>query len=111
MAVFSGVWDYGQRLMVVDESSPKGREFRGFLTPLGGGTGDFDYKSMIGAVSKERFLLVAEPEETFPHDCEARVVFGGRQYTILGIREIYVGEALSHREALLYQQGEVIGGA
>lgn len=108
MAVFSGVWGYGQRLTVFDEASPEGRSFRGFLAPLGAGMGDFDYRSLIGEVSKERFLLIAEPEETFPHGCEGRIEFGGQRYAILGIREIYAGEAPSHREALLYRQGEVV---
>ena len=111
MAVFSGVWGYGQRLTVFDEASPEGRSFCGFLSPLGAGTADFDYRSLIGEISKERFLLLAEPEEVFPHGCEARIVSRGQRYAILGIREIYVGEALSHREAVLYRQGEVMGDA
>lgn len=111
MTTFSGAWRYGQRLTVLDEASPEGRGFRGFLAPLGAGVGDFDYRSLIGEVSQERFLLIAEPEEAFPHGCEGRVVFKGQRYAILGIREIYAGEALSHREALLYRQGEVIGDA
>lgn len=105
MRVFDGLWAFGQELKLVDARSAEGRWFRGFLEALG--AEDFDLRSPVGLVSKERFRLIAEPGEKFPCGRETVIFFRGMRYGILGIREIYAGEGISHRELVLSRQGEV----
>ena len=101
MSAAGSLWRYGRIMTAADESGE--RDFLGFLEPLSGEAQVLRTKA--GAVSRERFRLIAEPGEGFSAGLSTRVLCAGTEYRLLSIRDIYAGEVLSHRECVLRKAG------
>ena len=108
--VFGGIWRFGRELEVFPPESSSGRRFLGFLEPLSLTDGESFDRGKPYLVPRERFRLIAPPEEDFFGGKARRVDCGGECFELVSIKEIYLGEAITHREALLLRTGEVSDG-
>lgn len=104
------IWRFG-RLMTAKDPNGEERGFQGFLEHLTLSDGAAVERGRAGILQKERFRLIAEPEERFACGTATRVLCGGAEYRVLSIREVYVGGELSHRECILKRVCGVEGDA
>ncbi|MGI5979346.1 MAG: hypothetical protein ACOX66_07605 [Oscillospiraceae bacterium] len=108
---FDALWRFGRTLTTIDEVSPAGRTFRGFLEPMDRRASTEKIRTKVGFVPKEKFRLFAEPGETFPAGEGTKLVCGREVFRLLRAKAMYDGETLTHRECVLLKTGEVETGA
>ena len=108
--VFDGIWRFGRELEVFSPDSLSGRRFLGFLEPLSLTDGESFDRGKPYLIPKERFRLIAPTEEDFFAGTAKRLDCGGECFEVVSIKEIYLGEAVTHREVLLLRTGEVSDG-
>lgn len=105
--VFGDIWCFGQTLTVFSDDGTNSRKFLGFIEPLGLKDTVAAVRKKPGIVRKEKYRLIAEPEEDFFGGCASCVGIDGHRFEILGIKKIYYGDKVSHRECVLIKTGEV----
>lgn len=105
--IFDGLWRYGQKLSAFDSVSAEGREFRGFLEPMNQHSEAEEKRNKAGILPTEKYLLLAEPTETFACGSATVIACGDLRFELLSVREVLDGEKLTHRECVLLKVGEV----
>lgn len=109
--IFDEVWRFGRKLLAFDAGSVAGREFYGFLEPMSFGFAVSETRDRMGVVPTEEYQLIAAPAETFPYGAATQIVCGNAKFELLAVKEVFVGEKISHRECVLLKVGEVISNA
>ena len=87
--------------MAFDGDSDESRVFRGFLEPLSLNESIPTVRVKPGIFVRERYRLIAEPEETFPAGAATRIFSGSVEFEVLNIKELYDGERVTHRECIV----------
>lgn len=103
---FTGwAWEYAQSLTVIGPEKDESREFKGFIQPESV-TARPSSGRRPGLRHRERYRLLAHPEEDLFGGRAGTVRWGERLFELLAVKEIYIGDALSHRECVLLEMGE-----
>lgn len=103
---FTGwAWEYAQSLSVSGPEGGGSREFKGFIQPQSMSARPSSGRRP-GLRNRERYRLLAHPEEDFFRGRAAAVRWGERLFELLAVKEVYIGDALSHRECVLLEMGE-----
>lgn len=105
--VFDGIWEFARRLTVFSPDGLESRQFLGFLEPMSLTVYDDESRKKPFILPKEKFRLIAQPEEDFFGGSADRIVCGGCNFEILSVKPVFIGEKITHRECVLLKRGEV----
>lgn len=104
---FDGIWEFARSLTVFSPDGLVSRQFLGFLEPLSFTAYESVAHKKPFLLPKEKFRLIAQPEEDFFGGGAERIACGGDAFEILSVKPVYIGEVITHRECVLLKTGEV----
>lgn len=106
MSAFDGIWKYARTMKVMSPDSNERHDFKGFLENVNPDGIKKFYRTKTGKISAMKFRLISEPREDFFDGKASGILRGDRSYEILSIKDIYIGDEISHRECILRLSGE-----
>lgn len=104
--MFDGIWEFARSLTVFSADSSESRDFLGFLEPLSLTEYVAFERAKPFILPKERFRLIAHPDEDFFEGAARLVSCGGEMFEILAVKSVFLGEEITHRECVLQHLGE-----
>lgn len=107
--ISEGIWDFAQTLTVCDPHGEADRDFRGFIEPVSM-TACSEKGRLPGLKPRERMRLIAHPGEDFFGGDARRVLWDGRCFELMAVKEVHIGGALCHRECVLLELREAFDG-
>lgn len=103
----SDIWCFGQTLTVFSKDGTESHEFLGFIEPLSFTDTVTAVRKKPGILMKEKYRLIAEPNEDFYGGCASCVEYGGCRFEIISVKKIYFRDEICHSECVLIKTGEV----
>ena len=97
---------FGRSVRVYTPGEPEGKALRAFIQPMGERGTEQSVPSPLGQVKQDRFLYIGPPETALDEDC--RVEVGGERFRVRGAQPVYVGQTLSHWEAVLSRRAQEV---
>lgn len=107
--ISEGIWDFAQELTVCDPHGEADRVFRGFIEPLSMKACS-EKGRLPGLKPRERMRLIAHPGEDFFGGEARRVLWDGRCFELMAVKQVYIGGTLCHRECVLLELREAFDG-
>ena len=103
--VFARIARFGRDMTIMDDGG-NSVTCKGFLQPVDTlDTEGIDLFQGPGMVSGVKYLLLLGPEAVDPGRRAEHLICQGKEYEVLGLRDIWCGETLTHWEGVARKKG------